>query len=84
MKEIGGKPRGSEDPLHVFDEEAVPLGLVYILSVKSPSQEWTWGFCSSLAILSNSYLEGKREIVFGALWHFIFFTIAVTLNFFEV
>lgn len=43
MEETGGKLRGSEDPLHLFDEEAVPLGLVYIRSVKGLSQEWTWG-----------------------------------------
>lgn len=39
MEEIGGKLRGSEDPLCRFDEEAVPLGLVYVLSVKGLSQD---------------------------------------------
>lgn len=39
MEEIDGKLRVSEDPTHLFDEEAVPLGLVYIFSVKGLSQE---------------------------------------------
>lgn len=39
MEGIGGKLRGSEDPLHLFEEEAMPLRLVYILSVKGLLQE---------------------------------------------
>lgn len=39
MEESGGKLRGSEDPLHLFNEKAEPLGLVLILPAKGLSQE---------------------------------------------
>lgn len=49
MEETGGKLRGSEDPLHLFNEKAEPLGLVYILPVKGlHKSQICGGTCSHL------------------------------------
>lgn len=39
MVEVGGKLGGSEHPLHLFNEKAEPLRLVYIFPVKGLSQD---------------------------------------------
>lgn len=63
MGEFGGKLRGPEHPLHLFNEKAETLGLVYIFHVKGLSQEpgmWRT-LLTPLAFLHDPYLEGKRE-----------------------
>lgn len=90
VEESGGKLRGSEEPLRLFNEKVEPLGLVHILPAKGLSQErdmWRTLF-TPLAFLHDPYLEGKKEAnCFYSVWcslavHLFFMT--VTCNFFEI
>lgn len=88
MEEIRGKLRGSEDPLHLFNEKAEPLRLVYTFPVKDLSREsdmWRT-LLTPLASLHDPYLEGKKEAnCFHSIWcplavH-LFFTMTVLETF---
>ena len=77
MEESGGKLRGSEDPLHLFNEKAESLGPIHILPAKGLSQEpdmWRTLF-TPLAFLPDPYLKARKKqiafIVSGAFWQFI-------------
>lgn len=62
MEESGGKLRGTEDSLHVFNEKTEPLGFVHILPVKGLSEEpdMQRTLLTPLAFLHDTFL-GRQE-----------------------